>query len=62
MVREWLPNVEAELKFRPLPDDEESILQLMENHEVLNIFTTIVYIFLSAFLVVAPQSLFICGD
>ena len=32
-VRDWLPQVEAELKFKPLPEDELSIIQLMESHE-----------------------------
>jgi len=35
VVRDWLPQAEAELKFRPISEDEEGILQLIENHEVL---------------------------
>lgn len=35
VVRDWLPQAEAELKFRPITEDEEGILQLIENHEVL---------------------------
>ena len=34
MVREWLPHAEAELKFKALPEDEDQIVQLIENHEV----------------------------
>ena len=34
VVREWLPHAESELKFRPLPEDEEAIVQLIEHHEV----------------------------
>ena len=37
VVREWLPQAESELKFRPLPEDEEAIVQLIEQHEVCNI-------------------------
>ena len=33
VVREWLPLAEAELKFRSIPEDEDNILQLIENHE-----------------------------
>ena len=33
-VRDWLPQVEAELKFKPLPEDELAIIQVMESHEV----------------------------
>jgi len=35
VVRDWLPQSEAELKFRAITEDEEGILQLIENHEVL---------------------------
>ena len=34
MVREWLPHAEAELKFKALPEDEDQIVHLIENHEV----------------------------
>jgi len=34
VVREWLPLAEAELKFRAMPEDEDSLVQLLENHEV----------------------------
>ncbi len=34
VVREWLPHAEAELKFRAMPEDEDAIVQLIENHEV----------------------------
>ena len=34
VVREWLPHAEAELKFKALPEDEDQIVQLIENHEV----------------------------
>ena len=34
VVRDWLPDAEAELKFHSIPDDEDSIMQLIENHEV----------------------------
>lgn len=34
VVREWLPQVEAELKFRSLPDNEEAIVQRIEQHDV----------------------------
>ena len=33
-VRDWLPQVEAELKFKPMPEDEMAIIHLMESHEV----------------------------
>ena len=38
VVRNWLPEAEAELKLHSIPDDEESILQAIDNHEVLNVF------------------------
>jgi len=34
VVRDWLPQAEAELKFRAISEDEEGILQLIEKHEV----------------------------
>jgi len=34
IVRNWLPEAEAELKLHSIPDDEESIMQAIENHEV----------------------------
>ena len=34
VIREWLPQVEAELKFRSLPDNEEAIVQRIEQHDV----------------------------
>jgi hypothetical protein len=34
IVRNWLPDAEAELKFHSIPDDEDSIMQQIENHEV----------------------------
>ena len=34
IVREWLPHAEAELKFRALPEDEEAISVLIDQHEV----------------------------
>ena len=33
-MREFLPQAEAELKFKALPDDEMAIIQLIEKHEV----------------------------
>lgn len=33
-MRDFLPQAEAELKFRALPDDEMAIVQLIEKHEV----------------------------
>ncbi|KAL5005910.1 hypothetical protein ScPMuIL_017068 [Solemya velum] len=33
VMREFLPQAEAELKFRALPDDEVAIIQLIERHE-----------------------------
>ena len=33
MVREWLPHAESELKFRALPEDEDAIVMLMNNHD-----------------------------
>lgn len=33
VMREFLPTAEAELKFRPLPDDEFAIIHLIERHE-----------------------------
>ena len=35
VVRDWLPQAEAELKFRTISEDEEGIIRLIENHEVL---------------------------
>ncbi|XP_074648651.1 uncharacterized protein LOC141904089 [Tubulanus polymorphus] len=29
---DWLPNAESELKFRPLPDEEDDIVKLIEKH------------------------------
>jgi len=34
IVRSWLPEAEAELKLHSVPDDEDSIMQAIENHEV----------------------------
>lgn len=34
VVREWLPQAESELKFRALPEDEDAIVNLMEQHDV----------------------------
>lgn len=34
IMRDFLPQAEAELKFRALPDDEMAIVQLIEKHEV----------------------------
>jgi len=34
VVRRWLPEAEAELKLHSIPDDEDSIMQAIENHEV----------------------------
>jgi len=34
VVRRWLPEAEAELKLHSVPDDEDSIMQAIENHEV----------------------------
>lgn len=33
VVRSWLPEAEAELKLHSIPDDEDSIMQAIENHE-----------------------------
>ena len=35
VVREFLPSAEAELKFRALPEDEDAIVALIEQHEVV---------------------------
>ncbi|GFO18176.1 microtubule-actin cross-linking factor 1, isoforms 1/2/3/5, partial [Plakobranchus ocellatus] len=35
VMREFLPQAEAQLKFRALPEDEMVILQLIERHELL---------------------------
>ena len=32
-MREFLPEAEAQLKFRSLPDDEVAIMQMIEKHE-----------------------------
>ena len=32
-MREFLPEAEAQLKFRSLPDDEVAIMQMIERHE-----------------------------
>jgi dystonin len=34
IMREFLPEAEAQLKFRSLPDDEVAIMQMIEKHEV----------------------------
>ena len=34
IMREFLPEAEAQLKLRSLPDDEVVILQMIEKHEV----------------------------
>jgi len=34
VVRSWLPEVEAELKLHSIPDDEDSIMLAIDNHEV----------------------------
>ena len=34
VMREFLPQAEAELKFKALPEDEVAIIQLIEKHEV----------------------------
>lgn len=34
VMREFLPQAEAELKFKSLPEDEVAIIQLIEKHEV----------------------------
>jgi len=34
VVRDWLPQAEAELKFRAISEDEEGILQLIDKHQV----------------------------
>ena len=34
VVRDWLPQAEAELKFRAISEDEDEILQLIDDHEV----------------------------
>lgn len=33
-VREYLPQMESELKFKSLPEDEVAIIHLIEQHEV----------------------------
>ena len=47
VVRSWLPEAEAELKLHSVPDDEDSIMQAIENHEVRLLHFTNVYWFLS---------------
>lgn len=42
-MRDFLPQAEAELKFKALPDDEMAIVQLIEKHEVKHFFCSIVY-------------------
>lgn len=37
-MRDFLPQAEAELKFKALPDDEMAIVQLIEKHEVKHFF------------------------
>lgn len=37
IMREFLPEAEAQLKFRSLPDDEVAILQMIEKHEVSHV-------------------------
>ena len=39
IVRNWLPEAEAELKLHSVPDDEESIMHAIHNHEVRQWFT-----------------------
>ena len=34
VIREWLPQVEAELKFRSLPENEGAIVLRIEQHDV----------------------------
>ena len=34
VVREFLPQAEAELKFKQLPEDEDTIAKLIDHHEV----------------------------
>lgn len=38
VMREFLPQAEAELKFKSLPEDEVAIIQLIEKHEVGSCF------------------------
>lgn len=33
-IHKWLPLAEAELKFCAIPNDEDGIIRLIENHEV----------------------------
>jgi hypothetical protein len=42
-MREFLPQAEAELKFKSLPEDEVAIIQLIEKHEVNQRFKTIAH-------------------
>jgi len=42
VVRSWLPDVEAELKLHSIPDDEDSIMQAIENHEVCRVVCDLV--------------------
>jgi len=49
IVRNWLPDAEAELKFHSIPDDEDSIMQQIENLEVRRSTTLIVFISLTFF-------------
>ena len=44
VMREFLPQAEAELKFKALPDDEMAIIQLIEKHEVSHFHHTISFI------------------
>jgi len=37
VVRNWLPEAEAELKLHSIPEDEDSIVQAIENHEVRHV-------------------------
>lgn len=34
VVRSWLPEAEAELKLHSIPDDEDSLVQAIEYHNV----------------------------
>jgi hypothetical protein len=43
VMREFLPQAEAELKFKSLPEDEVAIIQLIEKHEVNQRFKTIAH-------------------
>ena len=58
IMREFLPEAEAQLKFRSLPDDEVAIMQMIEKHEVLTAAPLFLQFF--SFVLVEPQKVIFC--